>query len=209
MSHRSFVQAVLVSVVLLLLAASQAFAKGRQFDHLIVEGPGLEDGVTVTRTEVESRLSEGDLSLLYWPIFNDPFKGDERPAGDLGSAYKVTYVWPSSNGDLEISGHETVYPFADPPVAFTPRGQRQDFSPTDGRDYRIPWGWRPFPEKGAALISEVVDRGSLDTVMPRVEAEPSSQRAWPVGPALVLLILMGATVGCASLFFRQRRQVQS
>lgn len=60
-------------------------------------------------------------------MFNDPFKGDERPPGKLGRAYEITYFLPNSDGELVVTAEETVYPFAEPPVAFAAKGQRQDF----------------------------------------------------------------------------------
>lgn len=137
---------------------------------------------------MQERLSEDEFSLLYWPLFNDPFKGDERPPGKLGHAYEITYFLPNSGGDLVVTAEETVYPFADPPVGFAAKGQRQDFDATDGRDYRIVWGWRPFRPASVRAIF-VAHSDSLSpqakSALDRIPLETKDDSAFPLPLVLV------------------------
>jgi hypothetical protein len=188
-------------VAILVALASPASAKCCELDHLTIEGPGVD--VTLTHAELEDLLSDPDLTLVYWPAFNAMAKGDEAPGGDLGPRYEVTYLLANSEGTVNVSAREALYPFASPPVAFTHKGQRQNFDADDDRDYPIPWGWRPFPATAVkALFTPHVDSLPADAVAV-LEGLPASNEqrksvaplAWRVIGGLALLAGLLAQVG--------------
>lgn len=182
-------------VVVLLVIGQPALAKCCRLDHIVVKGPGLEDGITLTHSQLEATLSDGEFVLLYWPLFNGSSKGDHRPSGNLGPAYEITYILPNSDGEPVVTAVETVYPFVDPPVAFAQKGQRQDLYAGDGGDSPIPWGWRPFPAAAVgAIFSEHKDSlpPGAKSALARVPIEIEKDPAFPLG--LLLLGLSAAVV---------------
>ncbi|OFW74526.1 MAG: hypothetical protein A2Y55_04090 [Actinobacteria bacterium RBG_16_68_12] len=121
---------VLVPFVIALLAViapTAALAKGASEAEIV--GPGLDRPIVLT--------GSGDLATVmplaelveaagfYPAVFvrsPDPML-DERPAGDLGRKYTITYVMPGPNNDVDQLVQE-VYPYAKPdPVTYTAPGQ--------------------------------------------------------------------------------------
>jgi hypothetical protein len=151
-------RAVTLAVLLLLIGAvlaAPAQAKCCALDHLMVLVP--DQGIAwIGAAELDDHLSPADQSNLYWPVFNDGNKGDERPAGRLGPGYTITYLLEGFEPDTRIEVREVVYLYANPPRGFTPRGQRQDFDPGDGRFYPVVRGWRPFPESAAKALRSIL-----------------------------------------------------
>ena len=121
---------VLVPLAIALVAASvpaAALAKGAS--EAEITGPGLDEPITLagegqTGGEQLMRIAE---ALGFFPaVFSqipDPML-DTRPAGALGPKYRVTYVMPGPNNEVDELVQD-VYPYAEPnPVSYTKPGQR-------------------------------------------------------------------------------------
>lgn len=197
-------------VLLLLLGAllaAPAQAKCCPLEHLIVIVPGF-GGIRVSADQLDSQLHPNEQGNLYWPVLNGSSKGDDRPAGDLGPRYDITYVLEDTEGS-SIQVLEKVYLEADPPVAFAPRGQTAELLPGDVRE--VPWGWRPFPESAANailfLVDETVGDGSGTTSLAG-DLVLVRDRSWLArfGPWLVAAFV---AIAVAFLLLRRRRALTS
>ena len=120
---------VLVSFVVALLAAlvpTAALAKGAS--EASITGPGLSDPISLAgegRPGGEQVMQLADFAGFFPAVFvqsPDPML-DERPAGDLGPKYTITYVMPGPNNEVDELLQD-VYPYAKPdPVTYTAPGQ--------------------------------------------------------------------------------------
>lgn len=104
-----------------------------------------------------------------------------------------------------MTAEETIYPFANPPVAFAAKGQRQDFDATDGRDYKIVWGWRPFrPAAVRAIFANHSDSlpPQAQDALERIPIETHNDSTFPVALVLVALGITPAAILVLGLFGR-------
>jgi hypothetical protein len=117
-------------LVLLAIAAlgipTAASAKGPA--SATIEGPGIDGGIKVPGSGEYVGTPLGDLTQ-YAGFFPAVFGGDpqdpmskDRPKGDLGPRYAVTYSLPM--GDETVQIRQDMYPYADPPVTYTEPGQK-------------------------------------------------------------------------------------
>jgi hypothetical protein len=159
-----------VSVAFFLgVIAPIAEAKCCELNHIVIG-----ETMRLDREVLADRLSDSSLYLLYGPVLYGTGKGDMRPQGNLGPRYEVTYVVEEIKGDPTVRFHESVFPLADPPTAFAPRGQRFDLGDGYG-PRRVPWGWRPFPKEAATVIALWAER----------RAEPGTDADAPPQPAQI------------------------
>lgn len=191
---RSLLIAVLLSV---LLFAAPAIAKTGDINRLVITAPDGEP-IEILGPMLNGQLSAQERTDLYWPLLNGQNKGNVAPEGDLGPAYEVTYVFTDVHDD-ELKVREVIYPEADPPVAFAPKGQTTELYPGDVRP--VPWGWRPFPEAGVTQMFALMEDAS------RPPSEP-----YPLGFDPILTALFAGPVllvvgGGLWFFFRWRRRV--
>jgi hypothetical protein len=160
-------------LVLLAIAAlaipTAASAKGPA--SATIEGPGIDNSINVPGAGENVGTPLGDLThyagffpAVYGGEPQDPMSKD-RPKGDLGPRYTVTYSLPTGEETVEI--RQDMYPYANPPVTYTEPGQKV----YEGRV--TPGGWytkgipalrvrlieahllRPTPPAGVRPIDEV------------------------------------------------------
>lgn len=107
------------------LVPVDALAKGAT--EARIEGPGLDEPIILKNRGLRSKL--GQLAIdtgFYRAVFTqipDPMLA-ERPAGDLGPRYEVTYVMPRGDGLADDELTQDLYPYARPsPVSYVAPGQ--------------------------------------------------------------------------------------
>ncbi|HVF54486.1 MAG TPA: hypothetical protein VNC78_12895 [Actinomycetota bacterium] len=144
--------------------------------------------LSVLADELDARLDDADMHLLYWPVFNNTAKGDHRPTGDLGERYEAIYRLEDTEGEASVEAREVLYPFAENgPVGYTPPGQTQRFD-RGGRARPIEPGWRPLSEEVVVAIF-----GSSERVTP--SGLLATARRARVGDTSRLWIAAGLTLG--------------
>jgi hypothetical protein len=116
--------------VLLLLAAialvipTTAVAKGPS--GASIDGPGIGGGITFSGGGEYGGTPLGTLTEQagFFPAMfgqtPDPMQKD-RPQGDLGPKYTITWAVPGPNGQTDRL-HQDVYPYATPPVTYMQPG---------------------------------------------------------------------------------------
>ena len=174
-------------LLLWVTGSAPALAACCELEHLEVR---RDDGaaVRIEAAELTSSLEPHDLELLYWPALNGSRKSMDRPAGNLGPAYDVTYVLRNAARDAVVEVRETVYPKAPGgPAAFAAAGQTVSFK--SGKTSAVPAGWRPFPEHAAGRLQELV----------------SSPDDGSGPPRLVWIGLVGAALAAAGIWRGRRR----
>jgi hypothetical protein len=120
----------LVPLAIALIAAlvpATALAKGAS--EAEITGPGLDEPISLAGEGQPGgeQLMQIAEALGFFPaVFSqspDPML-DERPAGALGPKYRITYVMPGPNNELDELVQD-VYPYAEPnPVSYTKPGQK-------------------------------------------------------------------------------------
>lgn len=117
-----------------------------------IEGPGIGRGINVPGAGEYVGTPLGDLAHYagFFPaVFGgetqDPMSND-RPEGDLGPRYTVTYSLPTGEETVEI--RQDMYPYANPPVTYTEPGQKV----YDGRETRGGWYTAGIPALRVRLI---------------------------------------------------------
>jgi hypothetical protein len=89
-----------------------------------IDGPGTGDGISLGSAVDLGRFAQdaGFFAALFPPT-PDPML-DDRPKGDLGPRYSVTYRLPGPNG-MEDEIQQDLFPYAKHgPVLYTAPGQR-------------------------------------------------------------------------------------
>jgi hypothetical protein len=185
-------------LVLLAIAAlaipTAASAKGPA--GAVIEGPGIDGRLQVPGAGEYRGTPLGDLTH-YAGFFPAVFGGDpqvstskERPKGDLGPRYTVTYSLPT--GDETVAIRQDMYPYANPPVTYTEPGQRV----YDGRVTTGGWYTKGIP----ALRVRLIEARLLPATPPSLPAADddalvSADTALAVIAAMALLLLATAVVG--------------
>jgi hypothetical protein len=121
---------VLVPLAISLIAAlvpAAALAKGAS--EAEITGPGLDEPITLAgegQPGGEQLMGIAEALGFFPAVFSqtpDPML-DTRPAGALGPKYRITYVMPGPNNELDELVQD-VYPYAEPnPVSYMKPGQR-------------------------------------------------------------------------------------
>ncbi|HEU0248881.1 MAG TPA: hypothetical protein VFR38_17525 [Gaiellaceae bacterium] len=180
------------------LVPAAAFGKGAS--EATIVGPGLSDPITLAgegQPGGEALMQIAEEAGFFPAVFTqspDPML-DERPAGELGPRYTVTYVMPGPNDELD-NLVQSFYPYASPsPVSYLEPGQR--FWTTE----QTRGGWFVAT---AGLKDQLVAAG-LPESAPTDGAAPSDSPWTVVGPVLVLVAL-AAMGGIAFLMTRRRPQ---
>lgn len=176
-----------------------AAALGKGASEASIVGPGLSKPVTLAgegQPGGEVLMDIAEAAGFFPAVFGrspDPML-DDRPAGELGPEYTVTYVMPGPNNEVD-NLVQSFYPYASPsPVSYLEPGQR--FWTTE----RTRGGWYVA---SASLKDQLVAAG-LPQNAPT--AAPPSDSPWKVvGPAAVL-VLVAAVGGVAAFLIRRRPQ---
>ncbi len=115
-----------VIALLAVLAPTAALAKGASEAEIV--GPGLDGPISLAgegQLGGEVLMQIAEEAGFFPAVFvrsPDPML-DERPAGDLGPKYTITYVMPGPNNEVDELLQD-VYPYAKPdPVTYTAPGQ--------------------------------------------------------------------------------------
>lgn len=171
---------------LVLGASPTALAKCCPLDYVLVSDSRGHD-IRIDASELEDRLQDWELQLLSWPVLNGMSKGDNPPPGELGPSYVVTYVHEAGDYEGEVSVRERMYPFARPrPVAFTLKGQTQDWIAQDQRVYAVESGWRPVEE---GIISVLFEDAADRVVSSRDDASKGDWH-WTIAAGIAAAVLI-------------------
>ena len=180
-------------VLVFVLEAVPAQAKGLELDHAVLEGRGLHSPLEVSREEFGIvRSGSSPTAIALQRFFGT--KSETPPPGSLGPSFELSYhvnvgLFPEATRRVV---HLTLFPYAENgPVMFVPTGQ----GPLDDID-TVESGWEAFPRP---LVRNLQRAG-----MPSESAAhnaPDSLPRW-VFPALI--VLLATTAG---LLFTSRRPV--
>ena len=189
---------LLVPLAAALILPSVSLAKGASEAEIV--GPGLDDPIVLT--------GSGDLATVmplaelveaagfYPAVFvrsPDPML-DERPVGDLGPKYTITYVMPGPNSEVDELVQD-VYPYAKPdPVTYTAPGQ-----PFFGTE-QTRGGWFV----ATSSLEDMLVQAGLPRNAPLVDRH--SEFPWRVGGTLTAVFVLAALGGLAALLIRRRPQ---
>lgn len=182
-----------------LVLAATAQAKGPS--EAAISGPGVDDQITISG---KGDMSNGSPLMMFAEdagFFQTTFGQTpdstlrQRPAGELGPRYTITYRVPGPNGSADTI-RQDLYPYADGgPLTYTKPGQK--FFETEGTN----GGWfRAAP----ALKTTLVARGLPPTAPAAATGDGSTllDDRWPfIGAGLAALALAAA----ASLLVVRRR----
>jgi hypothetical protein len=179
---------VLVAFAFAVLA-SPALAKGPS--EVSIEGPGLSEPIMIELGELGLRpgspLMEFSENVGFFDVV---FRGSraERPAGDLGPRYLVTYLVPGPEGE-EFVLEQDLYPYAEAgPVSYLAPGQQVYARNTAG-------GWFV----GGAELKDMLMVVGLPATPP--SAPDSQDFPWIL---VVLLGALGTTLVLGSRLARRR-----
>ncbi len=191
---------ILVPFVIALLAVlvpTAALAKGAS--EASITGPGLSDPISLAgegQPDGEQLMQLAETAGFFPAVFvrsPDPML-DERPAGDLGPKYTITYVMPGPGGDVDRLVQD-VYPYAQPePVTYTAPGQ-----PFFGTE-KTRGGWFVATLQ---LKDQLVEAGLTRNAPP---ADRRSEFPWSVVGPLAAALVLAAFGGVAVLLIRRRPQ---
>jgi hypothetical protein len=184
---------VLLATVTLAFPAS-ALPKGGPAGAWI-DGPGTGGAIDVPGAGDNVGTPLGDLTHYagFFPAVYrqtpDPMSKD-RPKGDLGPKYTVTYSVPMGAQAVPRDIRQDMYPYANPPVTYTEPGQRlYDDTETHG-------GW--YTKGISALRVRLIEAGLLPAKPPIIASSDddgglvSTGTVLAVVPAMALLLLATA-----------------
>jgi hypothetical protein len=190
-------------LVLLAIAAlavpTAATAKGPA--GASIDGPGIGAARNVPGAGENVGTPLGDLAhyagffpAVYGGDRSDPMSKD-RPDGDLGPKYTVTYSLSTGKEAFEI--RQDMYPYANPPVTYTKPGQKVYEDMTPG-------GW--YTAGIPALRVRLIEAGLLPAIPPSTASADdgalvSTRTVLGFIPAVAALLF-------ASAFLLRRRTAQ-
>jgi hypothetical protein len=186
-------------LVLLAIAAlaipTAASAKGPA--SAVIEGPGIEGGRKVPGAGEYRGTPLGDLTHytgFFRAVWGPEPMSKDRPKGDLGPKYTVTYSLPMGEKTVDI--RQDLYPYANPPVTYTEPGQKvYENDETHGG-----WYTAGIPALRVRLIE-----AHLLPVVPPAEARPIDEVALLSDERLLAIaVAMGLVVGGTAVFLRRR-----
>jgi hypothetical protein len=180
--------------------ALPAVALGKGPSEALVTGPGTGGGLTITGGEGDgSALSNLSMEAGF---FAGAFTQEpspmlaERPTGDLGPKYTVTYTVPEGDGGTTTITQD-LYPYAKPlPVTYMAPGQPIFDEQTAG-------GWYPAT---SGLKDTLVTAGLPAT--PIVSSPVSSPSPADSSVPTTAVVLVGALLLFAGIAFILRRRLR-
>ncbi|MDQ3660372.1 MAG: hypothetical protein M3454_04790 [Actinomycetota bacterium] len=180
-------------VLIFVLQAVAAQAKGLELDHAVLDGPGLRAPLKVSREEFGIvRSGSSPTAIALQRFFEN--KSESPPPGSLGPSFELSYhlnVGPFPDATRRVV-HLTLFPYAESGAAmFIPAGQ----GPIDDIDTIEP-GWEAFPRP---LVRNLQRSG-----MP---SEPAARNAADGLPPWVFAALVGLPAATVLLFTSRKRSV--
>ena len=168
-----------------------------------IDGPGIDGGINVPGAGEYVGTPLGDLTH-YAGFFPAVFGGEtpdqmskDRPKGDLGPRYTITYSLPTGEETVEI--RQDMYPYANPPLTYTEPGQKV----YEGR--ATPGGW--YTKGIPALRVRLIEAGLLPSTPP-AGATPIDEVALLTTERLLAIAgAMGLLAGTAVFLRRRTRTV--
>jgi hypothetical protein len=182
---------ILLLALALLAMPSQALGKGPT--AATMEGPGGGGGITFSGHEESGPLGDLTQQSGWFPAAfaqePNPMLA-ERPKGNLGPKYTVTYTVPTDM-NRTVTIRQEIYPYATSgPVTYMAPGQPLFDMPTRG-------GWF---QAGPDLKATLVAAG-----LPETAARGSSEgTSFPTTTAVSLLAFALLLIGATALLLRRR-----
>ena len=187
-----------LACVAALAVPAVAYAKGAS--EATIAGPGLErDGIVLSSDRGANPTPGSALARFARAagfssaLFSQPGPLQrDRPTGDLGARYTITYTLPGPSGEMyELRQH--LYPYAaGGPLVYTPAGQRIWARPPTTA------GWFRAGPNLKPLLDEIGVPAS-----PRAgSAEPGYEVSWAAA-GLVALVVGSLGAALAALFRRR------
>ena len=171
-------------IFVFVLQSGPAQAKGLELDYAVLEGPGVEPSLDVSREEFGIVRSESSPTAIALRRFFG-HKSEAPSTGSLGPGFDLTYhlnVGLAPDVTRRVV-HLALYPYAENgPVMFVPMGQ----GPVDDID-EIESGWAAFPP---ALVRNL-ERAGMPSGSAARDAI-SSPSLWVI---LAVVLLSAATLG--------------
>lgn len=188
--------------VLLTIAAlampTAASAKGPA--SATIEGPGIDGGTKVPGSGENVGTPLGDLTK-YAGFFPAVYGGDpqnptskDRPKGDLGPRYTVTYSLPA--GEETVAIRQDMYPYANPPVTYTEPGQKV----YEGRV--TPGGW--YTKGIPVLRVRLIQAGLLASTPPTMDGVEDEGALLSIESLIGIAAVMGLALTGIAVFVRHR-----
>jgi hypothetical protein len=217
MKARCYVVALL-ALALVLVAAPAAMAKGAT--ALNITGPGLDKPISLRglgEPGTDTALAEiSDNAGLFAVMFGDDGGrlSAERPAGELGPRYTITYSVPGDDGTYRIV--QDLYPWAAAgPFTYAKPGQRlwggQGFV---GGWFRTPLALLPilkavgFPARPSTAPKPIP--AAPIAVSPAAATVPQDkQSAWPVAATAAGVTAVALVGGALAVRVTRRRRTAS
>jgi hypothetical protein len=188
-------------LVLLAIAAfalpTTASAKGPA--SASIDGPGTGGGINLSGGGENVGTPLGDLTHYagFFPAVlgqtPNPMTKD-RPTGDLGPKYTVTYSVPMGEEDVQI--RQDLYPYANPPVTYTKPGQKL----YDGMETHGGWYTAGIP----ALRVRLIEAGLLPSTPPAGGSSTGGSALVSTGMLLAIAAAMGLLLTGTAVFLRRR-----
>jgi hypothetical protein len=192
--------ALIPFAIVLLSALLPTVALGKGASQAEITGPGLADPIFLAgegQAGGERLMRLAEAAGFFAATFGqtpDPML-DRRPTGSLGPRYRITYVMPGPNNELDEI-RQDLYPYAQPtPVSYTP--PKQPFFGTE----QTRGGW--YVASTSFLKEALVQAGLPQN--PPTEGNGSTFPWMVVGPLAALggMLLLGAV---AVVVIRRRPQ---
>jgi len=217
MKARCYVVALL-ALALVLVAAPAAMAKGAT--ALSITGPGLDKPISLRglgEPGTDTVLAEiSDDAGLFAVMFGDDGGrlSTERPAGELGPRYTITYSVPGDDGTYRIV--QDLYPWAAAgPFTYAKPGQRlwggQGFV---GGWFRTPLALLPvlksvgFPAR-PSTAPKPVPAAPIAASPAAATVAPDKQSSWPVAATAAGITTVALVGGALAVRTTRRRRTAS
>jgi hypothetical protein len=185
---------VLLSIAALAIPTA-ASAKGPA--SATIEGPGLDGGINVPGSGENVGTPLGDLTHyagFFRAVWGPEPLSKDRPTGDLGPKYTVTYSLPMGEETVEI--RQDMYPYANPPVTYTEPGQKV-YEDTETRG-----GW--YTKGIPALRVRLIEAGLLPSTPPTEDGVVDDGAVLSTEPLLGIAAAMGLVLAGIAVFLRRR-----